>query len=152
MSVRFPFISCYYAFVERCMELSIMSKGIVYSLDIITASMRLRLRGRGVGLGWMISMEGWWILCGLRWVSWLGLPLSFSVIIDSLLDKSFLPLSLLSSNHRRLPSIGLFLPSRSTECSKWNDLKSLDWLNNKRWAAASDDQMRKMRLLCGRKG
>ena len=57
MSVRFPFISCYYAFVERCMELSIMSKGIVYSLDIITASMRFRLRGRGGGT-WMNDFDG----------------------------------------------------------------------------------------------
>ena len=34
-----------------------MSKGIVYSLDIITASMRLRLRGRGGGT-WMNDFDG----------------------------------------------------------------------------------------------
>ena len=111
---------------------------LLVTLDIITAWMGLR-----EGWVWMNYFDGGMMdtLCGMRWVGWFGLPLSFSVIINSLLDKSFLPLSLRSSNHRRLPSIGLFLPSRSNHWSKWNDFKirSVDWLNDKRLAEASDN-------------
>ena len=71
----------------------------------------------------------------------MGFPLSFSVVIESLVNTSFAPPA--SLNHRRLRSIGLFCRlvrpiARNEAC-----LTLID---------ASDDQMIKMRLIGGRNG